>query len=171
MNGLTQVPVTGWEAALDVLSQGVLNRTTASTLMNTVSSRSHAVFTITLTQTLKDEADPDGDPQVEQILNYIIRRCPPATPPPPPPPPPLFIFFCFRQPCCLSGPPRKGRWVCAQLSRFDPSVPFFFFGAIRASRKDRLKTHTRGTTAVLPVLLLYCCTGCCWCLTGRSYSV
>lgn len=64
VNGLTQVPVLGWEAALDVLSQGVLNRTTASTLMNTVSSRSHAVFTITLTQSLKDDADPDGDPQV-----------------------------------------------------------------------------------------------------------
>lgn len=64
VNGLSQVPVLGWEAALDVLSQGVLNRTTASTLMNTVSSRSHAVFTITLTQTLKDEADPEGEPQV-----------------------------------------------------------------------------------------------------------
>lgn len=65
VNGLSQVPVLGWEAALDVLSQGVLNRTTASTLMNTVSSRSHAVFTITLTQTIKDDADPDGDPQVK----------------------------------------------------------------------------------------------------------
>lgn len=64
VNGLSQVPVLGWEAALDVLSQGVLNRTTASTLMNTVSSRSHAVFTITLTQTLRDEADPEGEPQV-----------------------------------------------------------------------------------------------------------
>lgn len=64
VNGLTQVPVLGWEAALDVLSQGVLNRTTASTLMNTVSSRSHAVFTITLAQTIRDEADPEGDPQV-----------------------------------------------------------------------------------------------------------
>lgn len=67
VNGLTQVPVLAWEAALDILSQGVLNRTTASTLMNTVSSRSHAVFTITLTQTIKDDAEPDGDPQVWKI--------------------------------------------------------------------------------------------------------
>ncbi|CAN0168212.1 unnamed protein product [Scytosiphon promiscuus] len=72
VNGLSQVPVLGWEAALDVLSQGVLNRTTASTLMNTVSSRSHAVFTITLTQTLKDEADPEGDPQtVTSKLTFV----------------------------------------------------------------------------------------------------
>ncbi|CAM9479359.1 unnamed protein product, partial [Discosporangium mesarthrocarpum] len=57
VNGLTEVPVHAWEGALDVLSQGVLNRTTASTLMNTVSSRSHAVFTITLVQTMgEDEA-------------------------------------------------------------------------------------------------------------------
>eukprot|EP00752_Nemacystus_decipiens_P018211 g16340.t1 len=72
VNGLSQVPVLGWEAALDVLSQGVLNRTTASTLMNTVSSRSHAVFTITLTQTLKDEADPEGEPQtVTSKLTFV----------------------------------------------------------------------------------------------------
>eukprot|EP00903_Cladosiphon_okamuranus_P005837 g5778.t1 len=72
VNGLSQVPVLGWEAALDVLSQGVLNRTTASTLMNTVSSRSHAVFTITLTQTLKDESDPEGEPQtVTSKLTFV----------------------------------------------------------------------------------------------------
>ncbi|CAM9650001.1 unnamed protein product, partial [Sphacelaria rigidula] len=72
VNGLSQVPVLGWEAALDVLSQGVLNRTTASTLMNTVSSRSHAVFTITLTQSIKDDTDPDGDPQtVTSKLTFV----------------------------------------------------------------------------------------------------
>ncbi|CAN0002402.1 unnamed protein product, partial [Choristocarpus tenellus] len=60
VSGLTEVPVHGWEASLDILSQGVLNRTTASTLMNTVSSRSHAVFTITLVQTLREEPEGGG---------------------------------------------------------------------------------------------------------------
>lgn len=75
VNGLSHVPVLGWEAALDVLSQGVLNRTTASTLMNTVSSRSHAVFTITLTQSIKDDVDPDGDPQVFFGFILLLSSC------------------------------------------------------------------------------------------------
>lgn len=75
VSGLSQVPVLGWEAALDVLSQGVLNRTTASTLMNTVSSRSHAVFTINLTQSIKDDADPNGDPQVRSCICARVYVC------------------------------------------------------------------------------------------------
>lgn len=49
--GLTMRNVKTAEQALEVLHEGTKNRTTAATLMNLTSSRSHAVFTITLTQT------------------------------------------------------------------------------------------------------------------------
>lgn len=48
--GLTQIEITNSMEAMEQLRVGTLNRTTASTLMNTVSSRSHAVFTVTLRQ-------------------------------------------------------------------------------------------------------------------------
>jgi kinesin family protein 4/21/27 len=49
--GLTYRAISSADEALDVLNQGTLNRTTAATLMNLTSSRSHAVFTIYLSQT------------------------------------------------------------------------------------------------------------------------
>lgn len=49
-NGLTQRAVQSAEQSLQVLHEGTHNRTTAATLMNLTSSRSHAVFTITLQQ-------------------------------------------------------------------------------------------------------------------------
>lgn len=48
--GLKQYKVTSATEALKVLHEGTLNRTTAATLMNLTSSRSHAVFSVTLTQ-------------------------------------------------------------------------------------------------------------------------
>jgi Kinesin motor domain len=48
--GLTTRRVTSAEQAVKVLHEGTLNRTTAATLMNLTSSRSHAVFTVTLTR-------------------------------------------------------------------------------------------------------------------------
>lgn len=51
--GLTMREVKTAEQALEVLHEGTKNRTTAATLMNLTSSRSHAVFTVTLTQTSK----------------------------------------------------------------------------------------------------------------------
>lgn len=51
--GLTMRVVKTAEDALEVLHEGTKNRTTAATLMNLTSSRSHAVFTVTLTQTSK----------------------------------------------------------------------------------------------------------------------
>jgi len=50
--GLTHVPVSSVHEALQVLKIGTKHRTTASTLMNRTSSRSHAVFTISLTRTV-----------------------------------------------------------------------------------------------------------------------
>jgi len=49
--GLTAKTVQSASEALAVLHEGTLNRTTAATLMNLTSSRSHAVFTVTLQQT------------------------------------------------------------------------------------------------------------------------
>jgi len=51
--GLTHHQITSAEEALRVLQCGTMNRTTAATLMNSSSSRSHAVFTIYLTQTFQ----------------------------------------------------------------------------------------------------------------------
>ncbi len=48
--GLTEVEIDESTDAMEQLRLGTQHRTTASTLMNTVSSRSHAVFTITLRQ-------------------------------------------------------------------------------------------------------------------------
>jgi hypothetical protein len=49
-NGLTHRGVQTAQEVLNVLHEGTLNRTTAATLMNLTSSRSHAVFTVTLAQ-------------------------------------------------------------------------------------------------------------------------
>ena len=56
-SGLSQKTVRTAQAALQVLHEGTLNRTTAATLMNLTSSRSHAVFAVTLNQTT---LGPDG---------------------------------------------------------------------------------------------------------------
>jgi hypothetical protein len=53
--GLTTRQVADADAALAVLHEGTLNRTTAATLMNLTSSRSHAVFTVTLQQVLRNK--------------------------------------------------------------------------------------------------------------------
>jgi kinesin family member 4 len=54
--GLTNHIISSAEEALKILNQGTVNRTTASTLMNLTSSRSHAVFTIYLTQILRKDS-------------------------------------------------------------------------------------------------------------------
>lgn len=51
VEGLAKFVVTNKEECLKLLDDGTKVRSTASTAMNAVSSRSHAVFTITLTQT------------------------------------------------------------------------------------------------------------------------
>jgi len=54
-SGLTHRGVQTASEALQVLHEGTLNRTTAATLMNLTSSRSHAVFTVTLTQVHRND--------------------------------------------------------------------------------------------------------------------
>lgn len=48
--GLTEIPVKSWEETLKCLEHGSLNRRTGATAMNHQSSRSHAVFTLTINQ-------------------------------------------------------------------------------------------------------------------------
>lgn len=51
MTGVTVRPVNSVQEAFDCLRAGSLSRTTASTQMNTQSSRSHAIFTLSIDQT------------------------------------------------------------------------------------------------------------------------
>jgi len=46
--GLHEETVKNYEECLDCLNKGSIYRTTSSTLMNATSSRSHAIFTITI---------------------------------------------------------------------------------------------------------------------------
>ena len=54
VDGLSQLAVTSFLEINDLMVEGNKNRTVASTNMNNSSSRSHAVFTVILTQTLID---------------------------------------------------------------------------------------------------------------------
>ena len=51
--GLKCAPIKNASEAMNVLNTGTMNRTTAATLMNHTSSRSHAVFTVNLLQTTR----------------------------------------------------------------------------------------------------------------------
>lgn len=57
--GLSTVPVINDAEAMGILNTGTMNRTTAATLMNCTSSRSHAVFTINLQQTTRGSEGVD----------------------------------------------------------------------------------------------------------------
>ena len=56
--GLKSTAVANTMEAMNVLNMGTMNRTTAATLMNHTSSRSHAIFTVNLQQTTRSA---DGD--------------------------------------------------------------------------------------------------------------
>lgn len=53
IHGLTETNVSSSEDTLKCLEHGSLNRRTGATAMNHQSSRSHAVFTLTITQVFK----------------------------------------------------------------------------------------------------------------------
>ncbi|KAL7517721.1 hypothetical protein ACHAWX_002619 [Stephanocyclus meneghinianus] len=57
--GLRKNPVVNADDAMGILNTGTMNRTTAATLMNCTSSRSHAVFTIHLKQTTRTSEGVD----------------------------------------------------------------------------------------------------------------
>eukprot|EP00986_Skeletonema_menzelii_P003721 scaffold1185_cov143-Skeletonema_menzelii.AAC.15 len=59
VKGLRNKFISNAAEAMDVLSTGTMNRTTASTLMNRTSSRSHAVFMVNLRQTTRSAEGVD----------------------------------------------------------------------------------------------------------------
>ena len=69
--GLTSRPVSTVAEALQVLHEGTMNRTTAATLMNLTSSRSHAVFTIYLTQIIRSESCTDVDLTTTSQFTFV----------------------------------------------------------------------------------------------------
>ena len=69
--GLTNRPVSNASEALEVLHEGTTNRTTAATLMNLTSSRSHAVFTIHLTQTTRSGNEGDVDVTTTSQFTFV----------------------------------------------------------------------------------------------------
>lgn len=54
VDGLSFLAVSSFEDINNLMAEGNKSRTVAATSMNAESSRSHAVFTVVLTQTLKD---------------------------------------------------------------------------------------------------------------------
>ncbi|XP_046652792.1 chromosome-associated kinesin KIF4-like [Daphnia pulicaria] len=56
INGLNETAVTTWEETLKCLENGSLNRRTGATAMNHQSSRSHAIFTLTINQINKESS-------------------------------------------------------------------------------------------------------------------
>ena len=67
--GLNEKEVKSAEDALKILHLGTLNRTTAQTLMNKKSSRSHAVFTIYLKQTIREVSASKQDSGDEDFID------------------------------------------------------------------------------------------------------
>jgi len=57
--GLKQVHINNSVDAMNILNTGTMNRTTAATLMNFTSSRSHACFTVNLQQTTRSSDGED----------------------------------------------------------------------------------------------------------------
>lgn len=71
VQGLTSRSVSNTEEALHVLHEGTLNRTTAATLMNLHSSRSHAVFTVHLQQTSRTTNGGDLDVTTTSCFTFV----------------------------------------------------------------------------------------------------
>jgi len=72
--GLSSKVIRSADEALSVLQKGTMHRTTAATLMNKNSSRSHAVFTVTLTKELVSQAPP------QDLCNNSSAPPPPVNP-------------------------------------------------------------------------------------------
>ncbi len=71
VQGQNEFDVSSAEAALDVLCSGTQNRITASTAMNAGSSRSHAVFTLTLEQSVQSSSSLDDLHVMSSKLTFV----------------------------------------------------------------------------------------------------
>lgn len=72
--GVREEPCSDPDQLLSLLSRGSLCRTTGSTDMNAVSSRSHAIFSVILKQQLADDYDDSGAQQQATIKRTIVSK-------------------------------------------------------------------------------------------------
>lgn len=71
VQGVMDIHVDSAAAALEQLNSGSRNRITASTAMNSGSSRSHAVFTVTLNQTVRSAHSEEDVHQMASKLTFV----------------------------------------------------------------------------------------------------
>lgn len=69
-SGATTRQINSIEEAFECLKAGALSRTTASTKMNTQSSRSHAIFTLTIQQSLASSTEQKSDDEQNVERHY-----------------------------------------------------------------------------------------------------
>lgn len=67
--GLQEEKVNCPEDLVSCLEKGANYRSTSSTLMNSVSSRSHAIFTITIEQHIIEDLYQDNEAGVKEVAN------------------------------------------------------------------------------------------------------
>nr|CCA17843.1 kinesinlike protein putative [Albugo laibachii Nc14] len=70
--GAAEEAVTCVDDCFRLLERGTLSRTTASTLMNAHSSRSHAIFTITMTQHISMDRDSESNAAEEEMKRETL---------------------------------------------------------------------------------------------------
>lgn len=70
--GATEREVSSKDQMADLLSQGTLQRATGSTNMNKHSSRSHAIFTITLEQRKRPPAAANRPSAATEVLAALV---------------------------------------------------------------------------------------------------
>ena len=71
VTGLKTRSISNTAEALQVLHEGTMNRTTAATLMNHTSSRSHAIFTIHLSQVTRRNASDSSDVTTTSQFTFV----------------------------------------------------------------------------------------------------
>ncbi|PIA18805.1 kinesin-domain-containing protein [Coemansia reversa NRRL 1564] len=70
-NGVQEVAVTSTKSAMDILRNGSRMRQTSATRLNSMSSRSHAIYTVKLTQTQVRGSDSDKDAKPVRVISKL----------------------------------------------------------------------------------------------------
>ncbi|KAJ9458983.1 Kinesin-like protein Klp98A [Diplonema papillatum] len=71
VEGLSESEVTGWNECSQMIAHGFAARTTKATAMNAVSSRSHAIFKLELTQSMKTKGGPTKQVHTVSSINLV----------------------------------------------------------------------------------------------------
>ena len=77
INGLTETITFNCEETLRCLEQGSLNRRTGATAMNLQSSRSHAIFTLTINEVI-DQSDLLINILIDILISFSDRQSEPG---------------------------------------------------------------------------------------------